>query len=208
MGIEIGWGASQKPVSSDAHFEITARLSTLAGQLFIVYPIINTFLGSTRSKPCWFLQIWGSSSSTQSRDTVRKTTGCSRTIQATSAKPGFRPAGNRCGAGIFSFQLIPFPLPSINTRLHAETSNTRSKTPPHSSKSWRSYPARALTAVTCAIKHCRRSRTSPRFPRAGSVGALRRRTPEARNWQSSRTQSQRWTTCKASPPSKRPKPKA
>ena len=45
MSVEIVRGTSQKPVSSDALVEIMARQSSLSGQLFIGYPIINTSAG-------------------------------------------------------------------------------------------------------------------------------------------------------------------
>ena len=45
MSVEIVRGTSQKPVSSDALVETVARESSLSGQLFIGYPIINTASG-------------------------------------------------------------------------------------------------------------------------------------------------------------------
>ncbi len=45
MSVEIVRGTSQKPVSSDALVEVMARHSSLVGQLFIGYPIINTSAG-------------------------------------------------------------------------------------------------------------------------------------------------------------------
>ena len=45
MSVEIVRGTSQKPVSNDALVEIIARESSLSGQLFVGYPIINTSAG-------------------------------------------------------------------------------------------------------------------------------------------------------------------
>ena len=45
MSVEIVRGTSQKPVSSDALVEIISRQSSLSGQLFIGYPIVNTSAG-------------------------------------------------------------------------------------------------------------------------------------------------------------------
>ena len=45
MSVEIIRGTSQKPVSSDVLVEIIARQSSLSGQLFIGYPIVNTSAG-------------------------------------------------------------------------------------------------------------------------------------------------------------------